>query len=150
MSIKQYDHKRNSLDKFEFESHGPKGVITKAVSYRKTKRSIRGAPIFTLGFGDYNETDHTINDTVTSDNKDKMMVLGTVASTVIKFSNDFEKVAVHAVGSTPSRTRLYQMGINAHKEEIEEHFSIMGHRDDDWEEFKPGVNYDEFLVIKKN
>lgn len=71
-----------------------------------------------------------------------IIILGTVSSTVIDFAGGFEKVAIYAQGSTSARTRLYQMGLNAYREEIEAHFSIMGYKQN---ALKEGVNYEAFL-----
>lgn len=145
----KYPYLKKSLTDFEFESHGPKGVITKRVVYTRAYLSFNGSPVYDLGFGDYNEVTRKIDDKVTSDNKDKMKILGTVASTVIDFARSFEKVAIQAKGSTTSRTRLYQMGLNAHREEIGKVFYILGYKDNKWNDFIEGVNYEEFIVIKK-
>jgi hypothetical protein len=149
MITTKYAYRKKSLTEFEFESHGPKGVIKKCIAYTKTYLSFNGSPVYDLGFGDYNEVTHAIDDEVTSNNQDKMKILGTVASTVMDFASGFDRVAIHARGSTPARTRLYQMGLNAYKKEIALLFTISGFKNNKWNNFEEGVNYEEFVVIKK-
>jgi len=132
---------------FTFESLGPKGVIKKKIRYEKVDDG--DGPLFNLSFGDYDEVTDSVSDNVTSNNKDKAKILATVAGTVVDFTDHAGRVYLHAKGSTLSRTRLYQMGINAHREEIEELFHIFGLRGNEWEEFQPDVNYDRFMVIRK-
>ncbi|WP_343673830.1 hypothetical protein [Chitinophaga sp.] len=132
---------------FMFESQGPKGVIKKKVKYEKVDNG--DGALFNLSFGDYDEITDIISDNSVSNNKDKSIILATVAGTVIDFTDHAGRVYVHAKGSTPSRTRLYQMGINAHREEIEKLFHVFGLRSNEWEKFQPGVNYDRFMVIRK-
>lgn len=132
---------------FIFESLGPKGCIKKKIRYEKVNDG-KGS-LFNLSFGDYDEVTDKISDNVTSNNKDKSKILATVAGSIVDFTDHAGRVYVHAKGSTPSRTRLYQMGINAHREEIEQLFHVFGLLGDEWEEFQPGVNYDRFMVIRK-
>lgn len=56
---------------------------------------------------------------------------------------------VFAQGSTPSRTRLYQIGIASQYEEISLLLYIYGFINDQWEEFRKGCNYEAFLVRLK-
>ena len=56
---------------------------------------------------------------------------------------------VYAKGSTPARTRLYQMGINSNWSEIEPLMLVLGFVDGKWEIFKKNVNYEAFLVQRK-
>jgi uncharacterized protein DUF6934 len=52
------------------------------------------------------------------------------------------------VGSTASRTRLYQMAISSHWQKTGQ-YEIYGEQGKDWEPFQKGVNYQRFLVFKK-
>jgi hypothetical protein len=58
-------------------------------------------------------------------------------------------IAAPLLGSTPSRTRLYQIGINRLWQEIRKDFMVWGYKDGDWEDFRSNVNYEAFLV-KRN
>lgn len=150
MSTEKYPYiQANISAQFEFESIGPNGAIKKVVTYKIIGTLEGGIPLFNLGFGDYNEVDNSYNDLTVSNNEDKLKVLSTVANTVLDFTAPYEKVAIHAIGSTPSRTRLYQIGINTYRKEIEAYFKILGYKDGSWHEFKYATNYEAFLVIKK-
>lgn len=53
-------------------------------------------------------------------------------------------------GSTPSRTRLYQIGINKNIAVIQSYLNIYGFIDSQWEVFSPKRNYEAFYVQKRN
>ncbi len=57
---------------------------------------------------------------------------------------------VYAKGSTPSRTRLYQMGIAANFKEISSLLHIYGFLNGNWHQFEKNINYEAFFVLRKN
>lgn len=131
---------------YEFYSEGPKGRVKKIVRYQK----INEKPIvYNLAFGDEDEETGRINDTSVTNNSDRDMVLATVAGTIIDFTNYHGNHLIHAKGSTPARTRLYQMGIASIWEEVSTDFEVYGLREGEWEEFKRGINYEAFFVKRK-
>jgi hypothetical protein len=77
------------------------------------------------------------------------MVLATVANTINVFCDHYGEHFIYVEGSTLSRTRLYQIGINRLWEEIKKDFKVWGYKDGDWQDFKSNVNYEAFLV-KRN
>jgi len=54
-----------------------------------------------------------------------------------------------ATGSTKSRTRLYRMGITKYFEEIQKDYFIFGLRNEEWENFEIGIEYEAFLAKRK-
>jgi hypothetical protein len=146
MNLDRYNYSTvNNFQDFIFYSEGPKGQIKKIIRYTK----IRDNPItYNLAFGDENSTG-LISDSVTSNNKDKDMILATVANTINVFCDHYGDHFIYAEGSTPSRTRLYQIGINRLWKEIRSDFMVWGYKDGEWEDFKTNVNYEAFLV-KRN
>lgn len=134
---------------FEFESHGPKGPIKKIVNYFEIGTWVDGMPIYNVAFGDWDLSSHALDDSTISNNADSQKILVTVAHTIIDFMDKMGDVAVCAQGSTPARTRLYQMGINANIEEIALLFDVYGYADRSWSRFKSGKNYSAFLVTRK-
>ena len=86
---------------------------------------------------------------VISNNGDTQRVLATVVSTLYLFFGQYPDASVYATGSTPSRTRLYQMGINRYLKEIQEDFEIVGELTTGWETFRPNVNYLAFAIRLK-
>lgn len=150
MNTEKYPYKNTHLfANFEFESVGPNGKIKKIIQYELMGYLKDGTPLFNLAFGDYNKKRKNYSDLTISNNEDKNKVLATVAGTVLDFSANYTRVAIHAKGSTPARTRLYQIGINMFKTEIVNYFKILGNRNDNWENLASGINYDAFLAIKK-
>lgn len=129
---------------YEFISEGPRGNILKAVIYDQIEEDL-----FNLAFGDWNAELKRIDDTNRSNNSDRDKVLATVAATAIDFTNKFPDAIIYTEGSTPARTRLYQMGITHNLEEISETFEIEGYINETWEPFQKGHNYEAFLVRRK-
>jgi len=130
--------------KYEFLSEGPKGKILKAVTYGQIEEDL-----FNLAFGDWNAELKKVDDTCRSNNGDRDKVLATVAATAIDFTNKFPDAIIYTEGSTPARTRLYQMGIANNLEEISKDFEIEGYINDAWEPFQKSHNYGAFLVRRK-
>jgi hypothetical protein len=147
MGLDKYDYKTDKTYlEYEFISDGPKGKITKIVRYTK----ISGDEItFNLGFGDKNEKTDFIDDLVVSGNNDRDKVLATVASTILDFFSKYPDCTILARGTTPSRTRLYQMAICSNLEYINQLFYVSGLNDERWDLFQKNVNYEAFLVMPK-
>lgn len=145
LSGDKYEYSTNSsyMD-YEFESIGPNGVIKKVARFTEI-----GQNIYNFGFGDLNEQTGDISDTVVSNNGDGDKILITVAGIIYDFTGVYDGVAVFIKGTTPSRTRKYQMGIARHWTEIQRFFDIWGLKGTDWDDFKPGEHYDAFLGRRK-
>ena len=135
----------DQLMTFEFISEGRKGLIHKLVRYQPTNLK----SVYNLAFGDKDYTTGEIDDTMISDNGDSEKVLTTVVATVYAFTDKYPNAWIYATGSTKSRTRLYRMGIAKFLSEIEDDFEVLGERKDDWEAFEKDVEYDGFLVKRK-
>lgn len=135
---------------FEFYSEGPKGKIKKVVRFRKVNVE-PGATYFNLGFGDWNEKKQRVDDFIVSGNKDADKVLSTVASLVLKFTEHYPDAVIFVQGSSPARTRRYQMGLCKYWDEIEPLFNVFGQIDDQaFVPFRKGINYKAFVVQRKS
>ena len=132
---------------YSFKSIGPNGTITKIVRF--SPENSNGITYFNLGFGDLNEETGQVDDLSTSNNKDRNKILSTIAAIVVHFTSHFPDVMVYAQGSTPARTRLYQIGITAHWDEISILMNVYGFRTGQWERFEKNVNYEAFFVMRK-
>ena len=84
-----------------------------------------------------------------SNNRDRDKVLATVALTVIDFIKYHPDAVLLARGSTPARTRLYQIGILENLDEIGQLFDIIGFTDGTWQPITKGQNYEEFALKAK-
>lgn len=148
MNLQGYNYKTNdSFLDFEFTSEGPKGVIKKIVRF--SPMNAGGTTYFNLGFGDWNNSKKRIDDKAISNNHDRDKILATIATVVLEFTARFPDVWIYAEGSTPARTRLYQMGIAAHWMEIEPLLHVYGYSRGKWQPFGKAVNYDAFIVLSK-
>ncbi len=148
MGIETYDLKaKNSLMSFEFISLGSKGAINKRVQYQKIDAD---DDVYNLAFGDVDRATNDIDDFVITNNNDTTKVLATVASTVPIFIAKYPNAIIYAKGSTPTRTRLYQIGIAKNLEVINENFTIFGLLEDNkLEIFQKNKPYSAFVIIKK-
>ena len=90
-----------------------------------------------------------LDDAAISDNKDTLKILSTIAAVVLEFTNQFPDILVYAKGSTPARTRLYQMGITGNWKEIDSVMEVFGFVAGNWESFKKNTNYEAFLAKRK-
>lgn len=144
MFLERYEYKKSaSSDQFYFHSDGPKGRIRKVVVYKYLGK-INDFHNFNVGFGDWDPKSGKINDLTVTDNKDREKVLATVAATAVEFTRTKRKCRLIIGGSTPARTRLYQMKIAAYYDNISELFDIQGRTEMGWEKFKRGKNYSAF------
>lgn len=130
---------------FEFVSEGPKGRITKLVTFTETNLK----DFFNLAFGDKDEKTGNINDKIVSNNNDTEKVLSTVVSAVFAFTDKYPEAWVYATGSTNARTRLYRMGINKYFTEVEEVFHIFGEMNQNWVPFESGIEFEGYAVKRK-
>jgi hypothetical protein len=73
---------------------------------------MNGRECFNLFLGDWDEEINSANDFIVSNNQDSQKVLVTVAQIVLDFTKSYPNATIYANGNTPSRTRLYQMGIS--------------------------------------
>jgi hypothetical protein len=105
--------------------------------------------LYNLAFGDWNDEYGILDDSVRTNNGDRIKILATVAFTAIDFTNQFPNTLIHIEGSTPARTRLYQMGITNNLVEINRNFDIRGYYLRKWEPFRSGRNYEAFLAQRK-
>jgi hypothetical protein len=148
MNLDRYDYSTNGtfLD-FEFYSEGPKGKIKKIIRF--SPQNVSGITYFNLAFGDWNEEKQQLDDQAISNNEDRTKILATVASAILDFTNNFPDLMVYAQGSTPARTRLYQIGITLNWVEIDPLLQVYGFVNDQWQPFEKNTNYQAFFVMRK-
>jgi hypothetical protein len=149
MNLEKYPSKVNATETvFTFVSEGPKGKIIKRVQYKKVKLDgFRN--VYNLAFGDKKRNSTKIDDLVVTNNQDREKVLTTVANTVLLFTKRRLKAHILILGSTPSRTRLYQIAINKYFDELAETFEIKGYFYGFWLPFDKNLNFAAFLIIRK-
>jgi hypothetical protein len=147
MKLEKYSFNVANETRYDFYSEGPKGKIKKVVIF--SEMAGWGLNIFNLGFGDWNEASQDIDDLITTDNNDREKVLATVAEAMYHFVNLHPNAIIFIKGSTPSRTRLYQIAINLFLEELTVDFRIYGFYNESWESFSKGKNYEAFLARAK-
>jgi hypothetical protein len=143
MRLPKYEiEAEDSLEVFEFNSIGPKGSIPKLIKFSETALS----GFYNLAFGDKDLLTGEIDDKVISNNGDSEKVLATIVSAVYAFTEKNKDAWVYATGSTPSRTRLYRIGITKYIDEVKNDFEIYGLFNGEWENFTKDVDYTAFVV----
>jgi len=148
MNLETYPYfANNNFLNYEFFSMGQKGRIKKSVRF--TKISLGDPSIYNLGFGDVVDATDEIDDHAITNNGDRDIILATIANTIIDFTDMYVDSYIFVTGSTPSRTRLYQMAISRRHEEISIDYIVFGLRDRLWHKFQKNENYNAFLVKRK-
>lgn len=147
MKLDQYEYfSGNNFENYFFYSNGPKGRIKKGITFTKFNEN---PIIYNLAFGDFDPYTQQISDVEKSNNMDRDRVLATVANTIHEFSNHCGNHLIFATGSTPARTRLYQISMSKLLDEILRDFDIYGITNNLVSRFKKNVNYTAFLVRRK-
>ena len=143
----------NNKTTYYFESVGPKGTIAKVIQFSSINRADLLAfgitDVYNLGFGDLNAESMEIDDLADSRNGDKDKVLTTVAGITLRFLVAYPGAAVYATGSTPSRTRQYQMGLNRFYDEIIDAYRLYGLANGLWQLFEQNRNYQAFVIHRR-
>ena len=132
--------------RFEFDSISDRKTIRKIIQYTPLPMN---PSIYNLGFGDLKENG-TIDDLVVSNNNDMEMVLATIVQTMLTFFELMPEKTVIILGSTQSRTRLYQIVIAKFMAEAEPVLKIRGIWNGEIEAFVAHKQYDAFLINLKN
>ena len=73
------------------------------------------------------------------------VVLATVAQTLLTFFDRHPGTRVIFFGSTPARTRLYQIGIAQELDKVRNRFEVKGIVNNAIEPFQRNKNYDAFV-----
>jgi hypothetical protein len=147
MKLPKYPVKTELLSMvYEFTSRGPRGQIHKIIKYSETNLK----DVYNLALGDKDPLTQKIDYNTISNNEDSDIVLATVVSTVYAFTEKYPNARIFATGTTKSRNRLYRIGITKYLLEIRHDFQVFGLLEGDWVEFEIGIEYEAFLVQRKN
>lgn len=148
MYLERYNYViAESFQEYKFYSRGPKGKIEKFVSF--ALQNLEGKTYLSLTFGDSTEKNSEIDLLSVSNNGDREKILTTIFTIIVDFLNRFPDMAVYAVGSTPSRTRLYQLSITKYWDIITPRLNVYGLRNKSWELFEKNTTYTAFVFTKK-
>ena len=128
---------------YYFESVGRFGEIVKVVVFTPKEDNI-----YNLGFGDFNPITGKVDDLVKSKNGDMTKVLATITQIIANFLSENPMSYVFFNGSSPDRTRLYQMAIHQYYDEFYDIFEIFGLNDQTPEPFQKNKSYESFLIRK--
>lgn len=127
---------------YKFESQSDTKTIQKLIKFSLLDLS---SQTYNIALGDV-LPDGTISDRAVSNNSDMPKVLSTVFKAIHTFLLQNTHAKVFIEGSTPSRTRLYQMVIARFLSDFELNFRILGYIGKNVEYFEKGKNYESFLI----
>ncbi|MFN8429136.1 MAG: hypothetical protein U0V04_04090 [Spirosomataceae bacterium] len=146
MKIPCYDFE-SSPDglRFEFDSISDRKKIRKVVEFTPLPQN---PEIFNLGFGDM-KNDGTIDDLIVSNNQDMEKVLATIIQIIFEFFKTRTGKIILILGSTASRSRLYQIVIAKNITEMNDILLVKGIRNGEVEDFVSEVNYEGFFIKMK-
>jgi hypothetical protein len=130
--------------RFKFQSKGKRGVFEKVVFITPISDEM-----YNLALVDYNAATNEYSDQTITDNGDMPQVLATVLKTINSFLDTQPDKAIYFEGSSPARTRLYQIAIAKVYDYDESEFLIFGRKDEIWLAFEPNVSFEGFLIRKK-
>lgn len=132
---------------YAFTSTGKNGNILKAVfmQYMDMPETPRR---FNLAIADVIDGKFSFHHV--TDNRDHEKLAGTLFQIVSDFFMRYPGSEIFLTGSTPARTRLYQMQISKNLENIPPEFVIFGYKSNGGpcEQFKKGENYVAFWVTR--
>ena len=143
-------------ENFEFLSHGVKTFQMRvSYTYSGIIEPVTKKYLYNLGFGVLSINSETgleeIDDKITTNNGDKDKILSTVALTATPFFDEHPNSILFFIGSSPSRTRTYQMAIRQNIEMLKKNFVIRGYVENSNlpEEFQKNKNYEAFLIEQR-
>jgi len=129
---------------YEFESTGPKGIIKKVAHFSELSPNI-----YNFGFGDFDPETKKVSDAVVSNNGDREKIMATVGQIIYNFTEYRPAALIFIKGTVDAKTRLYQMALNKHWENIDPVFEVWGWIKGHWEPFRKNTNYEQFLGRRK-
>lgn len=130
--------------RFQFQSVGKRGVFEKVIYFTPLT-----VDTYNLSLVDYDSATDSYDDLSVTDNGDMPEIIVTVISTIHKFLNSNPGNKIYFEGSTPARTRLYQISISKIYDPVQSDLLISGLQGGRWYLFEPNVNFEGFLVEKK-
>lgn len=133
------DHTR-----FQFQSIGKRGVFEKVILFQ-----LLADDIYNLALLDYDLDSQKYSDLSVTDNGDMLEIFATLLNVITEFLNEYKSKKIYFEGSTPSRTRLYQIVINKIYNPHNQDLIILGLKNKEWYQFEPNINFEGFLIEKK-
>ncbi|SDG11032.1 hypothetical protein SAMN04487996_11575 [Dyadobacter soli] len=130
--------------RFQFQSEGKRGVFEKVVFF--TPLTI---DTYNLALLDYNTETGGYDDLSVTDNGDMPEILVTVITTIHQFLGSKPGKKIYFEGSTPARTRLYQIAISKIYDPTQSDLIISGLLEGEWVIFERNTRFEGFLIEKK-
>ena len=131
--------------RYDFISIG-EHIIKKTILFYKTQH----VEIYSLTLADVTE-DNKLDIYTVSDNGDMKKILATVLSAITTFLENYPNSKVVFSGSTPARTRLYQISITHELLNFESRFYIEGYtKESGFVLFTKNKTYQGFAISNRN
>jgi hypothetical protein len=130
--------------RYTFESISEQRVV-----HKKAEFVLISPHLYNFAFGDLIDDDE-INDLVVTNNKDTHKVLATIIRIIQDFLASNGSESVYFQGSTPSRTRMYQIILTKERKNWESEFTVYGVIDGEMMPFKIDFRFDAFIIQLKD
>lgn len=136
----------DNAHRFDFVSEGNRSIKKSVIYFATTVPDL-----YSLTLADVQE-DNSLDVYVISDNGDMPKILSTVFHSISSFLVTYPNATVGFKGSTPSRTRLYQIAIAHELDRALHRFKIWGIRSDNSqpEPFQGSTRYEVFFISVNN
>ncbi|WP_026628674.1 DUF6934 family protein [Dyadobacter alkalitolerans] len=147
MKTEHYDYKasENCL-LFEFESVSEFKSIRKLIIYTPSEKV---SNMYNLALCDILSNGESCDRNI-SNNLDMGKVIATVVKSMVTFCKAYPNSSIYITGSTPARTRLYNIIISKELSEARRIFEIYGLKETKRELFISNREYDAFLITYLN
>jgi hypothetical protein len=129
---------------FTFNSLSVDRLVLKKVEFVKISDRL-----YNLAFGDVMHNGD-IDDIVVTNNSDTSKVLATVIQILLAFFEDYRNAAVYFRGSTPARTRMYQILLTREKVNWQNRFVVNGIVAGQMFPFVDDFRFEAFIIKLKN
>ncbi|MCF2506247.1 hypothetical protein L0663_22830 [Dyadobacter sp. CY107] len=128
---------------FTFKSISEERVVPK-----KAEFTVMSENVYNFAFGDLDDKGE-IDDLAITNNKDTHLVFATVIQILLDFLDNNESKLVYFKGSTPARTRMYQIILRKEKANWKDRLIVYGIKNDDTIPFKTDCKFDAFICKTK-
>lgn len=144
MDTPWYDYFPDYFGRMFYFASSADGKIDKVLLFKH----LDDPEVFEITLGNL-RTDGSIDVDGSGDHGDAALVLSTVAKAIEFFLSDHPEAEIFIEGTTPGRTRLYQMAIVRELDDLGRYFDVSGFTGSREEFFQSGRNYQSFTISLK-
>jgi len=145
MNYEPYELLITEQDKrFSFQSIGKKGIVEKAILFSPEQEDM-----FNLALVDVNLKTGEENDKSKTGNGDLPRIMATSMKVILLFLDKHPDKMISFKGNSEERKKLYQIYVNKFYPFIRHELTILGERNQHWQEFEENAQFERFIIAKK-